>query len=87
MYMLVKEVIYDRKLQHKTTYIAMLDIKKAYDVLWQDGLFYKLYKVGLSGKLWRILRCMYQDFVCKVMINGTASKSIKALRGIHQGAP
>ena len=65
----------------------MLDVKKAYDVLWQDGLFYKLYKVGLLGKLWRILRCMYQDFVCKVMINGTASKSIKALRGIHQGAP
>jgi hypothetical protein len=35
------------------------DLRKAYDTVWRDGLFYKLLKKGVDGKLWRVLRDMF----------------------------
>ena len=36
-------------------YVMFLDVAKAFDSVWQDGLFYKLHKIGLKGKFWKIL--------------------------------
>ena len=41
------------------TFCAFLDIQKAYDKVWREGLWYKLYKAGVRGKLWRIIRGIY----------------------------
>ena len=83
----VKEAIASYKEQDKPLYISLLDIRKAFDTVWQGGMLYKLHKAGLRGKLWRMIRLMYKDFICKVMITGKTSSDIDALRGIHQGAP
>ena len=84
---LVKEVISQRKCTDKTTYIGQLDISKAFDTIFQEGMIFKLYESGIRGKLWRIVRLLYKDFKCNVMLCGKASESIKTERGIHQGAP
>ena len=84
---LTKETICHNVEQDKSVYVGLLDIKKAYDTVWQDGLFYKLYKLGMNAKAWRILRKFYKNFKCQIKISGGLSDEFEALQGIHQGAP
>ena len=70
---LTKETICCNVEQGKSVYVGLLDIKKAYDTVWQDGLFYKLYKLGLNGKAWRLLRKFYQQFKCQIKLCGGLS--------------
>jgi hypothetical protein len=39
---------------NKTVYAFFLDVRKAYDTVWRDGLSAKLLE-GVDGKLWRVL--------------------------------
>ena len=84
---LVQEAIAKNVEIDKNIYICLLDTKKAYDSVWQDGLFYTLYNEGINGKTWRILQQFYSGFTCYVKINNTLSDGFEALQGIHQGAP
>lgn len=84
---LVKESIAENTENDVSSYIGLLDIQKAFDTIWQNGMLYQMYQAGIKGKMWRILRLFYKNFICRVLINGKASNDIKALRGIHQGAP
>ena len=40
-------------------YSVFVDLKKAFDSIYHKGLWYKLYQVGIQGKLLRITRDMY----------------------------
>ena len=43
---ILKSVIQQRKFQGKQTYIALIDIEKAFDYTWREGMFYKLWQRG-----------------------------------------
>src|SRR5690606_19305782 len=47
------EVIKKRKKQRLATYCCFLDIRKAYDTVWREGLWRKLEATGLEEKLMR----------------------------------
>ena len=81
------EMVAERDSKHLTTHIGMLNIRKAFDTLWQEGMLYKLHGIGLRGKTWRIIQKLYEVFVCNVLIEGHLSDDIVSLRGLHQGAP
>ena len=40
----------------RTTYTAFIDVKKAYDTVWRDGLWIRLWEEGVRGKMWRMKR-------------------------------
>ena len=42
----------------KQTYVFFLDVQKAYDTVWRDGLWVKMWDMGVRGKLWRVIRRM-----------------------------
>lgn len=84
---LVREAIADNMERGKGVYVGLLDIKKAFDTVWQEGLFYKLYHNGLNGKTWRILRYMFHQFKCMVRYGNDNSAEFNADQGIHQGSP
>ena len=84
---LLQEIVNHNLERGSSVYIGTLDVKKAYDSVWIDGLFYQLYNIGIQGKTWRILRQMYKGFQCCVQLENTRSGWFLALQGLHQGAP
>src|SRR5690348_17141800 len=55
------EVVRGRRTEDKATYCAFIDVKKAYDSVWRDGLWKRLWDAGVRGKMWRIIKNMYQE--------------------------
>ena len=51
------------------TYVALLDVKKAFDSVWINGMLYKLLQL-----LWAIIFDSYTDFRCAVNIDGVLSE-------------
>ena len=45
----------------KTILAAMVDMEKAYDSVWRDGLMYKLDKKGIQGRIWAWLNSFLKD--------------------------
>ena len=35
-------------------------MQKAYDIVWRDGLWLKLWDMGVKGKMWRVVKGMYE---------------------------
>ncbi len=62
-----------------------MDVKKAFDSVWLDGLFLKLYDMGIDMKLWRVVQDAYDDFRCCVAVAGGKSGWFSPLQGVHQG--
>ena len=54
----LNEVVQGRLKRDKVTYAFFLDVKKAYDTVWHDGLWLKLWEMGVRGKVWRIIKQM-----------------------------
>ena len=65
----------------------MLDVKKAYDGVWQNGLFYKLYHTFMHNKTWCLIKEMFSGFKCCVELGGDKSSWFVAQQGIVQGGP
>ena len=68
-------------------YAFFLDIKKAYDVVWREGLFYKLKAKGVKGKMWRVLLDLFSKSQSSVRIAGEMSESFPLMVGVGQGDP
>ena len=69
----------------KKVLVTYLDVSKAFDGVWIDGLFYHLRQMGVVGRTWRMLYDTYQNFKCKVRIAGNYSDWYTMECGIHQG--
>jgi len=68
------------------TYCAFLDVSRAYDVVWRDGLWSKLFALGVDGKLWRMLRAMYSSVESSVRIGSDVSLPFSSASGLRQGS-
>ena len=67
------------------TYIAFLDLSKAFDRVWRDGLFYMLWKKGIQGKVWRLLHKLYDSVENKVLFGNFESDWFDQDNGVKQG--
>ena len=65
---------------------AFLDISKAFDKVWHDGIIYKLTQNGISGNLLNLLEDFLKERKQRVLLNGQVStwKNINA--GVPQGS-
>ena len=45
----LNEIVQGRLREDKKTYAFFLDIQKAYDSEWHDGLWYNLWDMGVKG--------------------------------------
>lgn len=83
--LVLQETVSKYRDKGETVHVTLLDTQKAFDTVWQNGLFYKLRENNMDCKLWRIIRNTYADFQCSVCVCGTLSDWFRPTQGIHQG--
>ena len=57
----------------ETLFCAFIDFKQAFDIVWKNGLRYKLLNNGNSGKCLTFIRTMYNGVKSIESINGQSS--------------
>jgi len=62
-----------------------LDISKAFDRVWHDGLIFKLKSYVITGSLLSLLNDFLSGRLQRVVINGKTSKWKQVLAGVPQG--
>ena len=63
-----------------------LDISKAFDRVWHDGLVYKLKRCGVSGQLLFIIQSSLKDRKQRTILNGHCSTWGDVSAGVPQGS-
>ena len=71
--------------EDKVTYAFFLVVKKAYDTVWHDGLWLKLWEMGVRGKVWRVIKQMYEFSRSAVLLEGKKSDTFSLEQGVAQG--
>ena len=62
-----------------------LDISKAFDKVWHDGLIFKLHQNGICGEMIYILEDFLSDRKQRVVLNGQCSSWADIYAGVPQG--
>ena len=62
-----------------------LDISKAFDKVWHEGLLYKLKSMGISDELYNLLENYLSGRFQRVILNGQTSSWRPVLAGVLQG--
>ena len=78
--------IYNSFEKRLETRAAFLDISKAFDKVWHDGLVFKLRQNGISGNLLNMLENYLSDRKQRVVLNGIESPWESILSGVPQGS-
>ena len=82
--LMLKEYILYAKENHSKLFVY-LDVQKAFDRMWHNGLFVKLYDMGLRPKLLGIIIELHSDMISCVLYKGHKSDWFKILQGSRQG--
>ncbi len=82
---LLRESILYAKENHSKLYVCFLDVQKAFDTVWHDGLFFKLDMMNVDSAIIASIMDMYEGAECRVLHNGHRSDSFPVLQGTKQG--
>ena len=65
---------------------TFLDIFKAFDIAWHEGLIFKLRAYGVEGKFLKLLEKYLTDCQQRVVLNGQTSSWQNIYAGVPQGS-
>lgn len=74
--------------EHDERYSAgvFVDISKAYDKVWIEGLLFKLQKMGISGNLYYMIKSLLTNRTIQVVYGGKVSTTYVLTAGVPQGS-
>ena len=78
--------IYEAFQDNKVAAAAFIDIEGAFDGIWRNALIYKLYKLGIRGRLLLIIVDFFQSRFARSLVNTTTTNCILTIIGIPQGS-
>ena len=65
---------------------CFLDVKKAFDTVWIDGLLFKLFSdLGINGRMRLALKDLYTDIKARVLFAGSLSREFNISQRAGQG--
>ena len=81
----LNELIQGRLKEGKKTFSFFLDIQKAYDSVWRNGLWLMLWNMGVKGKMWHVIKTMYKSSRSKVLLEGEKFSTFSVEQRVAQG--
>ena len=81
----IKEAIENNKAKKKPTYITFLDVTKAYDKAWLDGIMDVLAKNGCPPPEWLLIDKLNQNLSARIRTKHGLTNPIKIKDSIRQG--
>ena len=54
---------------HGKIFACFVDVRKAFDCIWHQGLFYKLLKSKVGSNVYRLIKEMYNKSNCSIKLN------------------
>ena len=66
-------------------YACFVDFRKAFDSVWDEGLFYKLLKINIGGHFYNLIKTLYCSSTCSIRIGENKTRSFSYSRGVRQG--
>ena len=70
----------------QTTTGVFIDLEKAFDLMWTDGLLYKLQRLGIQGQMFKWIRNFLSDRSIRVRVGASLSRSFLMENGSPQGS-
>ena len=67
-------------------YACFIDFRKAFDTVCHTGLLLKLQRAGINGKIYELIKSMYQNSSSRVKCKNTLTDNIDIKQGVHQGS-
>ena len=65
---------------------VFLDISKAFDTVWHEGLLFKLKRIGIEGDMISIIESFLSERKQRVIIDGKFSEWVDVQAGVPQGS-
>jgi hypothetical protein len=69
----------------KGTFCCFIDVKKAFDRVFRAGLWKRIAEEGVKGKMWRVLKSIYETVESCVKVNGSLTDWFPIETGVRQG--
>lgn len=84
----ILQAIVNRTLSNKKKlYCAFVDFKKAFDLVYRNGIWFKLCNMGANLKLVKAIKAIYNSVKVCVRVMGKVSDCFDSLVGVKQGEP
>ena len=83
--LILKEIIRKKKEKKRPLFIAFLDVTKAYDKAWSDGIMHSMHESGLTGPTWNIVRKLNQNLTARIKTKDGLTREISIKDSIRQG--
>jgi hypothetical protein len=64
---------------------AFIDFEKAFDTVWRDGLWYKLLKCNIKGKMYHIILNLYNNIKLRFVYSDSVSNFFPCFKRVRQG--
>ena len=69
----------------KPLYLCYIDYQKAFDTVWQEGLWSAMRHLGYPDKIVRLLQALYQISTSAVRVDDDITEWFRTLTGVRQG--
>ena len=79
------QVIEDSFQAQKVTLAAFIDLQKAFDKVWKDGLLVKLLRSGIQGNMYRWTKSYLHNRRARVLVDGRCGRKVLLRQGVPQG--
>ena len=72
--------------EQKATLATFIDMEKAFDSLWRDGLHFKLHDKGVTGTVWNWIADFLQNMSATCILKNKPGVSFRTDLGLPQGS-
>ena len=83
--LILTEVLAEHRQVGKKVVACFIDVRKAYDRVWRDGLWKALWQKGVRGRMWRVLKEYYEKVQSAVRLDGGNTEWFDVDVGVRQG--